>query len=241
MNVDIFIPCFVDQISPHTGIHMTKVLRKLGCNVHYNPNQTCCGQPAYNSGFVKEARSIATKFIKDFKVAHPVVSPSGSCTGYVRNFYPKMFQNTPEHSACRQTKEQLFEFAEYVVDTLDYKQLKMKNNIKVTYHDGCGALRECKIKAQPRKLLEQIEGLELIEMKECETCCGFGGTFAVKFEPISTGMAYTKVHSAIDTGATHIVSSDFSCLLHLNAYIEKHHLPIKTIHIVDLMYQSLVD
>lgn len=240
MNIDIFIPCFVDQISPNTGIHMSRILEKLGCNIHYNDQQTCCGQPAYNSGFVKEAKGIATKFIKDFSVSHPIVSPSGSCTGYVRNFYGKMFHNTTEHSTCKQVRDHIYEFSEFVVDHLDYTSLRMKNPIRATYHDGCGSLRECHIKEQPRKLLQQVEGLELVEMKECETCCGFGGTFAVKFEPISTGMAYTKVHSAMATGATHIISGDFSCLLHINAYIERHQLPIKTMHIADFLYESLL-
>lgn len=241
MDVDIFIPCFVDQLSPETGMHMVKVLETLGCMVHYNANQTCCGQPAYNSGYVKEAKGIAAKFIKDFKNVQSVVTPSGSCTGYVRNFYPKMFSEDAVYNDCKKVKGNIFEFAEFVVKYLDYGQLHMNNNLKVTYHDGCGALRECKIKEAPRKLMAQIKGLELLEMKECETCCGFGGTFAVKYEPISTGMAYTKVHSAIETGASHIISSDYSCLLHLNAYIEQYNLPIKTMHLADLMYYSLTE
>lgn len=239
MHVDIFIPCFVDQLHPQTALNMVHLLERLNCTVSYNSKQTCCGQPAYNSGFRKEAKGIAQKFLKDFNVARPVVSPSGSCTGYIRNHYSTLFKDTPEQSNCKQVKDQVFEFAEFVVANLDYQQLKLSNTHKVTYHDGCGALRECKIKDAPRKLIEHIAGTELIEMKECETCCGFGGTFAVKYEPISTGMAYTKVHSAIETGATIILSSDYSCLMHLQAYIEQNKLPIKCMHLIDYLHDSL--
>lgn len=240
MQIEIFIPCFIDQISPQTGIHTVRLLEKMGCDVHYNKNQTCCGQPAFNSGFRKEAKGIAQKFLKDFSTGKPVVSPSGSCTGYVRNHYPTLFKDTPEQSACKQIKDKVFEFAEFTVANLPYEQLQFKSNKKVTYHDGCGALRECKIKSAPRTLLEQVDGLQLIEMKEAETCCGFGGTFAVKYESISTGMAYTKVHSAIDTGAEYIITSDYSCMLHMIAYIEKHKLPMKVMHLSDFLYESLV-
>jgi L-lactate dehydrogenase complex protein LldE len=239
MDIDIFIPCFLDQISPETGFHMKAILEQLGCNVNYNPNQTCCGQPAYNSGFSKEAKKIADKFIIDFDVKRPVISPSGSCTGYIRNFVPQMFKNTAEQVSCKNVSNNVFEFAEFVVAHLPYQNLKLKNSCKVTYHDGCGALRECKIKEQPRKLLALIEGAQLLEMKECETCCGFGGTFAVKYEPISTGMAYTKVHSALDTGAEYILSSDYSCLMHIDSYIKKNNLPIKAMHLIDFLFMSL--
>ncbi len=239
MHLDIFIPCFIDQLSPETGIHMVRLLEKMGCTINYNPNQTCCGQPAYNSGFEKEAKNIAKKFLKDFNGKHPIVAPSGSCTGYVRNYLPHHFDNTPLQNDCNATRLRIFEFAEYVVANLDYKQLSLRQDAKVTYHDGCGALRECKIKEQPRALLAQVAGTELVEMKEAETCCGFGGTFAVKFEGISTGMAYTKVDSAVASGASFLVSSDYSCLMHLKAYIEKHQLPIKPIHLIDYLYNSL--
>ncbi len=226
MIVDIFVPCFIDQLKPDTAMNMVKILKKLGCEVHYNMDQTCCGQPAFNSGFQNEARGIAKKFLHDFNNERYIVAPSGSCTGYIRNYYKKLFKDTPELEKAKKIQPYLFEFTEFLHDVLKIDSIPATFQHKVTYHDGCGSLRECRIKESPRELIEQVNGIELIEMKECETCCGFGGTFAVKYEPISTGMAYTKVHSAIETGAEYIISGDFSCLMHLDAYIEKHQLPI---------------
>lgn len=240
MEVSIFIPCFIDQLSPETGMHMVAILEKLGCTVKYNTNQTCCGQPAYNSGFQHEAYGIAKKFVKDFSKDEYIVSPSGSCSGYVKNYYPKMNWDNDELKQCEHTIQHVHEFTSFLTAHFDLSQLKMHNATTITYHDGCGSLRECGIKTPPRAILEHIKGVQLIEMKECETCCGFGGTFAVKFEPISTGMAYTKVHSALETGAQTIVSGDYSCLMHLNSYIEKNNLPIRTMHIIDFMYESMI-
>ncbi|MFT4060885.1 MAG: (Fe-S)-binding protein [Edaphocola sp.] len=236
MRVDLFIPCFVDQLFPETGFNMVKVLEKFNCEVHYNTQQTCCGQPAFNSGFWDEARAIGRKFLKDFgQNDHYIVAPSGSCTGYVRNYYPKLFENSSEHNAAKKVKVHLFEFTEFLTTVLHVTDVGASLHTKATYHDGCGSLRECGIKQPPRQLLENVKGLELVEMKECETCCGFGGTFAVKFEPISTGMAYTKVKSAIETGADCIVSGDLSCLLHVDSYIKHQGLNMKTMHIADVL------
>lgn len=241
MKISLFIPCFIDQLSPDTGMHMVKILEKLGCTVTYNTNQTCCGQPAYNSGFQKEAHQIAKKFIKDFNKEEYIVSPSGSCTGYVHNYFPKMNWEQHEMIKCQTSINNVHEFTTFITTHFDLGTLNMRNPATITYHDGCGSLRECGIKSAPRKIIEHVEGVKLVEMKECETCCGFGGTFAVKYEPISTGMAYTKVHSALETGADIIVSGDYSCLMHINAYIEKNNLPIKTMHIIDFMYESLIN
>jgi len=239
MNVDLFVPCFIDQVNPEIAVNMVKVLRHLGCEVNYNKNQTCCGQPAYNSGFELEAKAVAQKFIADFEGKNFIVAPSGSCTGYIRNYYTKMFKNSSEATKAKLLQTRIYEFAEFVVEHLDYQKLLPEFNATVTYHDGCGALRECGIKSQPRTLLSLVKGLELVEMKECETCCGFGGTFAVKYEPISTGMAYTKVQSAIDAGAKYMISSDFSCLMHINSYIQKQNSPLKTMHIADVLAMNL--
>lgn len=234
-QVQLFIPCFVDQLYPETGMNMVKVLEKLGCKVTYNPKQTCCGQPAFNSGYWEEAKPVAQKFLKDFNGEGYIVGPSGSCTGYVRNYYDKMLQDSAEHLQVDAIKGKMFEFTEFLTEVLKVDDLGAVFNGKATYHDACGALRECGIKQGPRKLLQNVKGLELIEMKECETCCGFGGTFAVKFDPISIGMAQTKVQSAIETGAKYMISTDVSCMMHVQGYIDKHNLPMQTLHIADVL------
>jgi L-lactate dehydrogenase complex protein LldE len=235
MKVQLFIPCFVDQLYPETGMNMVKVLEKLGCKVAYNSKQTCCGQPAFNAGYRDDAKSVARKFLHDFSEPGNIVGPSGSCTGYVRNFYDKMFANSSEHNLCNQLRENMYEFTEFLTKILKVDDIGAMLNGKATYHDACGSLRECGIKEGPRQLLKKVKGLELVEMKECETCCGFGGTFAVKFEPISIGMAQVKVKSALDTGAEYIITTDVSCMMHMQGYIDHNKLPIKTMHIADVL------
>jgi L-lactate dehydrogenase complex protein LldE len=214
---------------------MIKVLKKAGCDVIYNPAQTCCGQPAFNAGYVDEARAVATKFVADMDEDTFIVSPSGSCTGFVRNYYNDMLVNSSEHIACKKTQKNIFEFTEFLTDVLKITDFGAQLDGRATYHDACGALRECKIKAGPRQLLNNVRGLELVEMKESETCCGFGGTFAVKFEPISIGMAQNKVKSALDTGARYIITTDVSCMMHMQGYIDYRNLPITTMHIADVL------
>ncbi len=234
-NVQLFIPCFVDQLYPQTGMNMVKVLEKLGCDVSYNPKQTCCGQPAFNAGYWDEARSVGKKFLNDFDSNSYIVGPSGSCTGYVRNNYGKMFGDSPEALHSKQVGNMMFEFTEFLTKVLKVEDVGATFEGKAAYHDACGALRECGIKEAPRKLLSHVKGLELTEMKECETCCGFGGTFAVKYEPISIGMAQTKVQSALDAGADYIISTDTSCLMHIQGYINKNNIALKTMHIADVL------
>ena len=234
-KVQLFIPCFVDQLYPETGMNMVKVLEKLGCEVTYNSRQTCCGQPAYNAGYQNEAKTVATKFLHDFRDDSYIVGPSGSCTGFVRNYYDKLFDNSADHNLCNQVRETMYEFTEFLIKVLKVENMGASLNGKATYHDACGALRECGIKSGPRKLLANVSGLEMVEMGECETCCGFGGTFAVKFEPISIGMAQVKVKSAMDTGAKYMITTDVSCMMHIQGYIHENNFPIKTMHIADVL------
>ncbi|GAB3199412.1 L-lactate dehydrogenase complex protein LldE [Pontibacter aydingkolensis] len=236
--VDIFIPCFVDQLFPETGMNMVKVLEKVGCEVNYNPNQTCCGQPAFNAGFFDEAREVANKFLTDFsnETSHYIVAPSASCVGMVRNAYQDIFVKSSKLVKYRAMQKKVYELTEFLTDVLGITTIDgAALQGKYTYHDSCSALRECGIKAGPRALLNGVQGLELIEMEDSETCCGFGGTFAVKFESISTAMAEQKVEHALATGAEFIISTDSSCLMHLQAYINKQKKPIKTMHIADVL------
>ena len=235
MLVDIFIPCFIDQIYPQTGMNMVKILEKLGVDVHYNGNQTCCGQMAFNTGFWDEAKEMGAKFIRDFPNDRPVISPSASCSGMIKNYYPWLFHNTALHYEYKQMKKNMIEFTDFLVNVLKMDEIGAEFNHLVTYHDSCAALREYGISEEPRALLSKVKGLTLKEMKNNDVCCGFGGTFSVKFEPISTAMAEQKVKHALETGAEYIVSTDSSCLMHQQAYIDKHHLPLKTMHIIDVL------
>jgi len=235
MTVDIFIPCFIDQIFPQTGMNMVKILEKFGVKIHYNDNQTCCGQMAFNSGFWDEAKEMGEKFLKDFPNNRPVVAPSASCVGYVKSYYPKLFFNTTLHNEFKQLQRNIYEFTDFLVNVLKVTDLGATFEHKVTYHDSCASLREYGLKDEPRRLLEKVKGMELIEMKDTHVCCGFGGTFSVKHEAISTAMAEQKVHNALDTGAEYIISTDSSCLMHQDGYIRKHKLPLKVAHIADVL------
>jgi len=235
MKVQLFIPCFIDQLYPHVGMQMVKVLQKAGCEVIYNENQTCCGQPAYNAGYLKEARAVSEKFIEDFSGEEVIVAPSGSCVGYVRGSFEALFSDAACHAASKKVVKRVYEFTEFMVSVLQVKDVGASLPGIATYHDACGALRECGIKSTPRELLSNVKGLTLREMKECETCCGFGGTFAVKYEPISVGMAQNKVNSALETGAQYLISTDISCLMHIDAYIRKEGISLQTMHIAEVL------
>ncbi len=235
MNVQLFIPCFVDQLFPETAFNMVKLLEKAGCTVSYNTDQTCCGQPAFNAGFREEAKMVCHKFIEDFKGKDFIVAPSASCVGFVRNYYQSMFADSSLHLEVKSIHSRIFELSDFLVNVLKKTDFNASLHARATYHDSCAALRECKIKQEPRQLLGKVAGLSLSEMKDVETCCGFGGTFAVKFDSISAGMADQKVLNAVETGAEYIISTDLSCLMHIRGYSEKNDIPIKTLHLADVL------
>jgi L-lactate dehydrogenase complex protein LldE len=235
MTIDLFIPCFIDQFYPETGMNMVKLLEKAGQQVNYNTEQTCCGQLAFNSGFTDEAKKLGNKFLKDFPNDRPVVSPSASCTGYVKNYYQELFHNTANHIEYKRLTRNMFEITDFLVNRVKFTDFGAAFPHKVTYHDSCAGLREYGLKAEGRLLLSKVKGIELVEMKEREICCGFGGVFSVKHEAISTAMAQQKIENALETEAEYIVSTDLSCLMHLEGYINKNKLPIKVIHIVDIL------
>lgn len=234
-EVDLFMPCFIDQLYPETGESVVKILEAIGVKVHYNPQQTCCGQAAFNAGHRDPARDLAIKFLDDMSGARPIVSPSASCMGFIRNYYESLLEHTIYVNNFRKVKNQIFELTDFLVNEMQVSDLGAKFEAKVTWHDSCAALREYGIKREPRELLSHVKGLELVEMHDSDVCCGFGGTFSVKHEPISTAMAEQKVGHALDTGAEYIASTEMSCLMHLDAYIRKHQLPIRCIHIADIL------
>ena len=232
MNVSIFVPCFIDQLYPSVAFNMVKVLEKCGCTVHYNINQTCCGQPAYNAGYRNEAKEVSRKFLDDFEGADYIVTPSASCAGFVKNYYQTMF---PVSGKVKEVGSRLYEFSSFLIHVLQVEDIGAKFEAKATYHDSCAALRECKIKTEPRILLSHVEGLEIREMNDVETCCGFGGTFAVKFEPISIAMADQKITNATETGVQYIISTDMSCLMHMDGRIKNKDANLQVLHLADVL------
>jgi L-lactate dehydrogenase complex protein LldE len=235
MQIDLFVPCFVDQLYPETAFNAIKVLEFLGCEVHYNPEQTCCGQPAFNAGYWDEAKEVGEKCIRELSNNRPVVVLSSSCAGMMRNYYGKLFHNTALHNEYKQLQKNTFEFAEFVFKHLPYNKLQPHFEHSITYHDACSALRECGIREEPRALLRQVQGMTFMPLPENETCCGFGGTFAVKYEGISTGMADQKLQNVLKTGAEFLVSADLSCLMHINGVMEKKQMPVKCLHLADVL------
>ena len=235
MLVDIFIPCFVDQIYPNTAFNMIKVLEKVGCQVNYNPEQTCCGQPAFNAGFWDKCKEVAEKFITDFPNERSIVTPSASCAGMIKNYYPEIFHNTAHHNKVKNIQKNIFELSDFLVNVLHVSDVGARLDGVATYHDSCSALREIGLKKEPRTLLESVRGLEIREMNETDTCCGFGGTFSVKYESIAVGMAEQKIIHAEDTQSEFLISTDLSCLMHLDGYLKKQNSKLKIMHLADVL------
>lgn len=235
MTVELFIPCFIDQLYPGTAFNTVKILEKAGCKVVYNAEQTCCGQPAYNAGFWEEAKTVGSKFLNDFSETNYIVSPSASCTGMVKNAFNDLFTNTAVHNKCRAIQSNIHELSDFLVNVINKDYFGAELEGRAVYHDSCSGLRECNIKAEPRQLLSKVHGLDLVEMKDTDVCCGFGGTFAVKFEAISSAMAEQKVNNALEMEADYIISTDASCLINLQAYIDQNNLKIRTMHIADVL------
>jgi len=236
MRVSLFIPCFIDTLYPRVGMAMVKVLEKLGHEVDYPEGQTCCGQPPFNSGYWDEARTVASRQMSLFRDSEIVVSASGSCGAMFKKFYPELFQGKPEEKEAARLSAKSWEFSEFLVSKLGVTDLGARFDGKVTFHDGCHGLRELGTKQAPRDLLRAVKGLELIEMKEAETCCGFGGTFAVKFPQISTAMAEVKCNSILETEVEYVVSNDSSCLMQIQGYLDRNSpRSIKSLHIAEVL------
>ena len=235
MLVDIFIPCYMDQLHPDTAMNMLKLLERAGCAVNYNVEQTCCGQPAFNGGYWDECKEVGEKLIREFPNDRYIVSPSTLCVGMIKNHYPEMFYNSALHNEYKQVQRNIYEFSDFVVNVLKFSDFNSNFKAKAVFLDSCSGLRECSVKRETRVLLEKVNGLQLLEMEEQDVCCGFGGGFSLKYEPISVEMAKRKIDNVIKTGAEYIISTDLTCLIHLQSYITKNNLPLKTIHLLDVL------
>jgi len=238
MTVDLFVPCIIDQFHPETAFNTVKLLRKVGVDVKYNPEQTCCGQFAFNSGFVDEARLLGEKFLRDFPNDRPVVSPSASCVWYVRNKFSEMFYNTSQHLEYKRLVGNIYELSYFLTNIVRCVDFRADFPYKVAIHDSCSAVR-MGIKQNVRSLLSMVSGLQMLELPEQDTCCGFGSSFSLKNETLSVEMTRRKVNGAMEVGAEYIVSTDWSCLLNIDAYVRKNNIPLKVVHLADVLASGI--
>jgi L-lactate dehydrogenase complex protein LldE len=237
-SVALFIPCFVDQLSPRVGIDMARVLQRIGYAVNFPEAQTCCGQPAFNSGYWDEARPLAERFVAIFRGVDAVVCPSGSCTTMVRNFYSELLAGTALAGELANVTARVYEFSEFLVKIAKVADVGARFPHRVTYHDACHALRELRLKQEPRELLRHVRDLELVEMPYCEECCGFGGMFATKFPMISSAMGETKAANVEAAGAEYVTSTDPSCLMHIEGVLRLRKSAARTMHIASILAQT---
>jgi L-lactate dehydrogenase complex protein LldE len=235
-TVSLFIQCLVDTMFPETGEAMITVFDRLGIPYDYPLGQTCCGQPAFNSGYQRDAAAAAKHFIDLFEEAEVIVCPSGSCVYMVRHHYPELFADDPSmQSRALAIGAKTFEFTQYLVDELGIIDVGAEFPGSVTYHDSCHLSRGLGIAEQPRTLLKNVRGLELIEMKDSDTCCGFGGTFSVNYPEISVTMADEKIDNILDTKADAVTGCDISCLMNILGRISRRGEDVRVLHIAQVL------
>jgi L-lactate dehydrogenase complex protein LldE len=235
-TVGLFVTCLVDMFRPSVGFAAVKLLEDAGCRVAVPELQTCCGQPAYNSGDRADARAVAAQVIAVFEGFDHVVVPSGSCGGMIAHHYPALFDDEP---AMRARAEALaartYELTAFLVDVLGVRHVEAQCAATVTYHDSCSGLRELGIKAQPRALLASVGGLKVAEMANAEVCCGFGGTFCVKYPDISNAMLGDKVRDIVATGADTLLAGDLGCLMNMAGKLQREGLAVRVRHTAEVL------
>ncbi len=237
MRVALFIPCYVDQIYPEVGVSVVRVLRKLGVEVTYPEGQTCCGQPAFNSGFLDEARGVARHFLDVFEGESfdHVVCPSGSCATMASHYYPFIFRGSPEENRAEALAPKVREFSDFLVNVLGVKDIGARCEGNAVFHCGCHQRRELGLLEEPRELLRNVDGMNLLEWENEELCCGFGGTFAVKMPDVSTAMADEKIKALEESGADTLVSGDSSCLMHLAGRLRRTGHDTRVLHLAQVL------
>jgi L-lactate dehydrogenase complex protein LldE len=234
-KVALFVPCFVDQLLPQVALDTATVLRRIGCEVNFPQDQTCCGQPAYNSGYWDEARPCAERFLRVFRGAEHIVCPSGSCATMVRAFYPQLLAANSLHSEVAVLAARTYELSEFLVKVAGVTDVGASFPHSVTYHASCHGLRELGLRSEPLDLLRAVKGLKLVEMQRFDECCGFGGTFAAKFGSISEAMGVSKADNISAAGAEFVTAIDPSCLMHVQGILAKRGDRAKTIHLASIL------
>jgi len=236
MRVSLFITCLVNSLRPSIGISTVKILKKLGVEVDFPASQTCCGQPAFNAGFWKEAHEVAEHFLDTFKNSNLIVAPSGSCVSMIRKNYPVIFDG--ESSLKRRAEDiasRTYELIEFITKFLKLPKINARYNGRVAYHSCCHLLRELDIAPQTRQVIQNVKGVRYCQMNQEDVCCGFGGVFSIKFPTISSAMTRQKVKNLIKSGADTLVTNDLGCLLQIEGILHYQNIPIKTLHIAELL------
>ena len=234
--VSLFVTCMVDQLFPQIGMAMAAVLGGLGFEVDFPEAQTCCGQPAFNSGYRTEARSVALYFLDVFKASDAIVVPSGSCTAMITHHFAELFADEPANQRrVESLGPRVWEFSRFLTEVARVEDVGARMDAVATFHDGCHALRELGIHAAPRRLLAHVRGLELREMEPTGECCGFGGTFSVKFDEVSGALARDKIDAIVRSGADTVVSLDPSCLMQIQGALSRAGLKIRTLHLAEVL------
>jgi len=236
VKASLFITCLADQFFPNVGLRLVEVLDRLGVDVEFNPEQTCCGQPFFNTGYRREAAAVARRCMRVFEDSEYVVAPSGSCTAMVRLFYPELFKHEEKLAEqARHLAARLYELSEFLVNVLKVEDVGASYHGRVTYHDGCHLLRELKISSEPRRLIKAVKGIEFVEMPDSDSCCGFGGTFAVKHPEISCAILEEKISTIVASGAEVVVANDLSCLMQIAGGLVRQRVPVRTMHLAELL------
>ncbi|MCH8282534.1 MAG: (Fe-S)-binding protein [Chloroflexi bacterium] len=236
----MFVTCIIDQLYPQVGVSVVRVLRRLGVELAFPADQTCCGQPLYNSGYTKRARQLGQRVLKSFADSEYIVVPSGSCAAMMRVFYVDLFKDDPPIlEQARRMAPKVYEFSQFLTDVLGVEDVGSAYPGTATYHPSCHLLREMEVRDQPKRLLRAVKDLRLEDLPQEETCCGFGGTFSVKYPHISEGMLADKIANVTSTGADTLVSCDMSCLLHIEGGLSRQDSDIRVRHLAQVLDQQI--
>lgn len=236
IHASLFVTCIVDQLYPQVGVSAVRVLRRLGVEVDFPLDQTCCGQPLYNSGFTRQARQLAERTLESLSLAQYVVVPSGSCAAMLKVFYRDLFAGDAQwEERAERLAGRVYEFSEFLVKVLDITDVEASLPSRATYHSSCHLLRELEVREEPLTLLNRVDGLELEPLPQAATCCGFGGTFSVKYPHISEGMLQDKIDNILETGADTLIACDMSCLMHIGGGLSRQEHPVATAHIAEVL------
>ena len=238
-TVYFFGTCLIDSLYPEAGMAAIRLIQRQGVDVVFPQNQSCCGQPAYNSGYPNEARAVALKQMQTLSKGYPIVVPSGSCAGMMKHQYPELFSGTPQAVQAQEFSKRIFELTEFLVRVLEIKLEDRGAPTKVTWHSSCSAIREMGVIEDSKSLLRQLENVKLIELERETECCGFGGTFSVKQPLISAAMVQDKAQNASKTGATILLTGDCGCLMNITGAMEKMRLPVKGKHIAEFIWERI--